>query len=156
MSISRDERSTPNGDTARFTTIRTFPGQAGYYITSGKMAAGAGSDFADVANRRVVDKACRLANQALFQFLNADLRVNAIGGTLFEADARTIEDYVDGIVRTNLVNRNEASDVRIVVDRVSNVLSTKTIPVTVRVIPKGYANFISADVGLLNPALQVV
>ena len=156
VSISRDERSTPNGDTARFTTIRTFPGQAGYYITSGKMAAGAGSDFADVANRRVVDKACRLANQALFQFLNADLRVNAIGGTLFEADARTIEDYVDGIVRTNLVNRNEASDVRIVVDRVSNVLSTKTIPVTVRVIPKGYANFISADVGLLNPALQVV
>lgn len=156
VSISRDERATPNGDVARFTTITTFPGIAGYYITSGKMAAGAGSDFAEVQNRRVVDKACRLTNAALFQFLNADLRVNAVGGTLFEADARTVEDYVDGIVRSGLVSNNGASDLKITVDRASNVLSTKTVPTTVRVIPKGYANFITADVGLLNPALQVV
>ena len=120
------------------------------------MAAGAGSDFEEVQTRRVVDKACRLANVALFQFLNSDLRVNAADGTLFEADARTIEDYVDGIVRSGLVSNNGASDLLIVVNRVSNVLSTKTIPVSVRVVPKGYANFITADVGLLNPALQVV
>lgn len=156
VGISRDERATPNGDVARFTTIKTFPGTAGYFLSSGKMAAGAGSDFADVMARRVVDKACRLVNQALFQFLNADLRVNTVGGTLFEADARTIEDYCDGIVRSSLVSNGGASDVKIVVNRTSNVLSTKTIPVTIRVIPKGYANFITADVGLLNPALQVV
>lgn len=154
--ISRDERATPNGDVARFATITTFEGISGYFIASGKMAAGAGSDFEDVQTRRVVDKACRLANVALFQFLNSDLRVNAADGTLFEADARTIEDYVDGIVRSGLVSNNGASDLLIVVNRVSNVLSTKTIPVSVRVVPKGYANFITADVGLLNPALQVV
>lgn len=156
VGISRDERATPNGDVARFTTVRTFPEIAGYFISSGKMAAGAGSDFADVMARRVVDKACRLTNQALFQFLNTDLRVNSTDGTLFEADARTIEDYVDGILRSGLVSNGGASDVKETVNRASNVLSTKTVPVTIRVVPKGYANFITADVGLLNPALQVV
>lgn len=156
VSVSRDERATPNGDTARFTTITTHPGVAGYFIASGKMAAPAGSDFADVMNRRVVDKACRLTNLGLFQFLNSDLRVDKDTGILFEADARTIEGFVDGVVRSSLVSNNGASDLEIVVNRASNVLSTKTIPTTVRVVPKGYANFITADVGLLNPALQVV
>lgn len=156
VSMSRDERATPNGDVARFTTSRTFAGVPGFYLTAGKMAAGAGSDFAEVQARRVIDKACRLVNGALFVFLNESLRVNREDGTIFEADARNVESYVDAIVRAELVNDGNASDLQVVVNRATNMVSTKRLDVAVRVIPKGYASFIAADVGFLNPALQVV
>lgn len=156
VAMSRDERATPNGDAARFTTARTFAGVAGFYLTAGKMAAASGSDFAEVQARRVIDKACRLVNAALFVFLNDSLRVNREDGTIFEADARNVESYVDAIVRAELVNTGNASDLQIVVNRAANLVSTKRLDVSVRVIPKGYASFIAADVGFLNPALQVV
>lgn len=156
ISMSRDERSTPGGNDARFTTGRTFPQQPGFFLTAGKIAAGTGSDFADVMNRRVVDKACRVANRALFRFVNESLRVNNTDGTIFEPDARVVEAFVDGLLRAELVNTGNASDVRETVNRASNVLSTKTLPVTIRVVPVGYASFIPVDIGLLNPALQVV
>lgn len=156
VSMSRDERSTPGGDAARFTTARTFPRRHGYYLTNGRTAASAGSDFVKIMNRRVIDKACRSADSALFQFLNVDLRVNADDGTIFEADARNIEAAVDAALTADLVATGNASSVSSVVNRSSNVLSTETIPVTIRIVPKGYASFITADVGLLNPALQVV
>lgn len=156
VSMSRDERSQPNGDDARFTTGKTFPGVAGYYLTAGKMAAAGGSDFAEVMNRRVVDKACRIAYRGLFRFLNEKLRVNKADGTIFEIDARVVEAYVENLIRAELVATGNATDVKVTVNRTANVLSTKTLPTTIRVIPVGYASFIPADIGLLNPALQVV
>lgn len=156
LSMSRDERSTPGGDAARFTTARTFPGQQGFYLTNGRMAAAAGSDFVKVMNRRVINKACRVANAALFTFLNTSVRVNAEDGTIFEADARTIEAFVTGTLEAELVSTGNASSALCTVNRAANILSTETLPCTIRIVPVGYTSFITADVGLLNPALQVV
>lgn len=156
VAISHDERAYPNGDTARFTTARTFPNEVGFYLTTGRMAAAGGSDFVEVMNRRVVDKACRVANRALFRLLNSNLRVNKADGTIFEIDAKNVEANVDALLRAELVATGNASDVVNTVNRATNLLSTKTLAETVRVIPVGYASFIAADVGLLNPALQVI
>ena len=156
VSMSRDERSTPNGDGARFTTARTFPGVPGQFIVNGRTAAAPGSDFVKVMARRVVNKACRSANGALFTFLNTSVRVNAADGTIFEADARNVEAFVTGVLQADLVASGNASDAICTVNRAANILSTETLPVTIRVVPVGYTSFITVDIGLLNPALQVV
>ena len=40
------------------------------------------------------------------------------------------------------------------IDRTANISSTQTMPVTIRVLPLGYARFITVDIGFKNPALD--
>ena len=156
ISMSRDERATEGLDSARITSGTTFPGMNGSYITSGRMAAAAGSDFAEVMNRRVIDKACRVANAALMLFVNKRIRVDKVTGKILETEARAIEAEVNAKLKAALVSKSEAVDTRVVINRETNILSTKTMPVDVRVTPFGYASFIPTTVGFYNPALQVV
>jgi hypothetical protein len=43
----------------------------------------------------------------------------------------------------------------VVVNRSANILSTSTLPVTVRITPLGYMKYISTNIGFTNPALSV-
>lgn len=47
-----------------------------------------------------------------------------------------------------------ASAVQVVLKRDSNVLSTRSTTLTVRVRPLGYLEYIEADIGFSNPALE--
>jgi len=152
-SLVRDERATPGLDAARLTTLRTIVGQPGYYITNGRMLAPAGSDFTYVQNRRVMDKACKVARDGLMEYLNDSVRLNA-DGTIQEIDARAIEAYVNAQLDAELVSAGHASSTAVLVDRTHNIASDSTMPVTVRILPLGYAKFITVDIGFTSPALQ--
>jgi hypothetical protein len=45
--------------------------------------------------------------------------------------------------------------VRVTVDRTENILSSRRLPVSIAIIPLGYAKFISVEIGFENPALKV-
>jgi hypothetical protein len=150
--LYRDENATPALDAARFTTLRRIIGRQGFYITNGKTMAPAGSDFQEVQYLRVMNKACALTRNALLQFLNSSLRINA-DGTINENDARGIEDYVTAALRAGITQTGDASAVLVQVNRTDNILSTKTLRVKTRVTPLGYAEFIEEEIGFYNPAL---
>ena len=160
--LGRDERSREYLDALRISTMRTHIGKQGVYVTSGRLLAPAGSDFELIPNRRVLDKACAAARLALLKFLDDDLFVNGTAstvvagqpgapGTIREGDARRVENYILSQVQATL--GDAVSEVVITCNRADNLLSTKNLRVTIRVIPKGYARFVSADIGLSNPAL---
>jgi len=158
--ILRDENVTPGLDFARFSTMRTFPQTAGFYITNGNMMETAGGDFSLVQYIRVMDKACKVAYQALLQFLNTKLRVNPAGvqppkvaGAIDERDARNIEGQVEFKLNAALTAPGDVVSVSVIVDRTNNILSTRTLNVTIRIVPLGYAKTISATIGFVNPAL---
>ncbi len=48
-----------------------------------------------------------------------------------------------------------ASAVTATVSRVDNIITTKTLTVKIRVVPKGYVIGIDASVGFTNPALEL-
>ncbi len=152
--LGRDEQATPGLDAQRFTTLRTIIGRQGKYLTTGRLGAAFGSDFSIWQNGRVMDVACDTTRQRLLQFLNSSVRVNA-DGTILEKDARVIEAYCDSGLRAALTQPGDASDVSVTVSRTANVLSTQTLPVSVRVLPLGYAKWITVDIGFSNPALTV-
>jgi hypothetical protein len=154
--LYRDERVTPGLDAQRFTTVRSFVGLPGSFITSGRTLAPVTSDFQLFQHGFVVDKGCRITRTALLRYLNDDVRVNATSGFILEEDAQSIESDIKGQLEAALIAPGNASAVVVKVSRTENMLSTQTLPVTVRIIPKGYARFIAADIGLLNPALQPV
>lgn len=153
VSLYRDERKTEALDAARFTTMRTFVGRPGFYITNGKMMAGVGSDFAHVTNRQVMDVASRVAYEALFTYVNIDLLVDD-AGNIVETEARRIEKKVLGLLRTALVTPGDASKVEFTLKRDGNILSTEKLIGKTRVRPKGYARFIENEIGFSNPALE--
>jgi len=152
-SIYRDEQATPLLDAARLVTLRTFPGRPGYFVTNGNMMASPGSDFGLVQRRRVMDVACKVVRNAELPFLNGSVRVDKKTGYIDERDALTFEATVNSQLRAAIVATGMASDSTVVMNRTTNILSTNSEPVTVRVLPLAYLKFIQTNIGFTNPAL---
>jgi hypothetical protein len=153
VSLYRDEFTTSGLDDARFTTLRTYAGRPGFYITNGRTMAAAGSDFQFLQYRRLMDRACSINYAELFNFLNDDaVRVDD-AGKIVESDARAIETKVNSALKADLTSKNRVSATNVIVTRDNNILSTQTLKTKVRIRPKGYAKFIETDIGFENPAL---
>jgi len=152
--ILRDEAATPNLDAYGFTTMRSVRGKAGYYLTNGRLMASSTSDFQYWQYGRVMDAACNAGLTALLQFLNSSVRVNA-DGTIYEQDARTIENTVQAAIAAVTTQVGQASAVSVQVSRTQNILSTSTLAVTIGITPLGYAKQIDATIGFINPALAL-
>jgi len=102
--LYRDENLTPGLTAQRFTTLRTLPPRAGYYITEGRLMAGADSDFKYTQRGTVMDIACEVIFPGLQYFINWNLRKNP-DGTLDSRDANFIQKRLysalaDAILRT--------------------------------------------------------
>jgi hypothetical protein len=152
-SLYRDERKTEYLDAKRFATLQTDLGMPGFYCVSGRMMAASGSDFAEVAERRVMDVACRIARVRLKKYQADSFLVTQATGKILEVEARRIEQYVAAGVRDAL--GDQASAVAVEVVRTDNILSTKKLRARVRVTPLARAKSIEATVGFNNPALAV-
>lgn len=139
-------------DGARFTTLRTIPKATGYFVTRGNMMAANGSDFSNVMNRRCMDLACGFVYQALLQKLNDEIPTDPATGFIYEPEATSVDAYVDSYV-TNAMAGN-VIDIRVRVSRTEPFLSTKRFPVSIGILPYGYAEFITVTIGFINPALS--
>jgi hypothetical protein len=152
-SLHRDEGQTPALDAARFLTLRTYPGFAGYYVTRGRLMAQAGSDFTLLANGRVMDRACTIARSVLLPLVGQDVEVDSDTGYIVEADAAKIEKRARRAIEADLLARKQVSAVQVVVARDTNVLSTQALDVEIGLIPRGYSDYIRTKLRFVNPAL---
>ena len=92
----------------------------------------------------------------LIRRLHRPIRVSRTTGFILERDARDIEIGGLAVLRSLLGAQPKASDWEFVVSRTDNILSTKTLTVTGRIIPLGYPEFIDFELGLANPATESV
>jgi uncharacterized protein DUF2586 len=151
-SLYRDEAKTTYFDAQRFATLRTWIGIQGYYVTNGNLMAPSGSDFALVQYRRLIDVACRTARQGLLPYSSQKIRVSKKTGFIDPRDAVSIERTVNAKLNAALVAPDDAVDTFVEVSKTEPILQTMTMPVELGVLPFGYAKFIRASIGLLNPA----
>lgn len=148
--LYRDEFTTPGLDDYGFTTLRTFPGKPGFYITHGRMRPPAGSDYKFIQYRRVMDRACTLNYETLFPHLNDDDFLANPDGTIHEISARNLESEVNAVFRAQLIAERHVNDAYMVVNRTINVVSTQKLKTKVRIQPKPYAKFIETEIGFEN------
>ena len=82
------------------------------------------------------------------------MRVNSLNGYILAADANDL----DGRCTTQLQTALGAgvSSVYCLVNRTTNILSTKTLYATIGVVPLGYINAINVTMTLVNPAIAAV
>lgn len=154
--IQRDENVTPFLDALGFTTLRTFAGINGFYLTGCHTLTSQGSDYFNWQNRRVMDAACTQTYASFLFFLNSPLLVNKTNGTIAESSAQNMEGKAGGELNSAILAPGFCTSTSIVVDRANNVLSTNTINVTTSIVPLAYAKTINVTLTFTNPGLQTV
>ncbi len=150
---SHDESIYPGLDDLRFCVARSWPGLRGVYVNRPRLFSGETSDFQLMPHRRVMN----LAHVALYNYflrrLNQPIQVNRRTGYILETVAREMETGAEAALRTVLGAQPKASAWSVALSRTDNLLSTRTINVTARIVPLGYAETIEIELGFQNPAL---
>lgn len=141
-----------------FVSLRTHKRKSGYYFTDGPLACETDDDYHFVPQRRVIDKAYRLAYDALVEFTLSDIDVNS-DGTIMPLSATIIEQAVIAKIFSEMTVEGELSydpsdsnDKGVIckVDLTQNVTSTSKIKIKqLQVRSKAYARFISVPLGFV-------
>lgn len=151
--LHHDESFAPGLDAARATVLRTWEGVQGVYVNRPRLLAPAGSDFDRMANRRVMNLAHEALNAYFLRRLNRPIRVDKRTGYILPAEAAEIEAGARATMRDVLLARPKASAVEFSLSRTDNLLSTRELNGEARVVPLGYAETISVELGFRNPAI---
>jgi hypothetical protein len=153
--LHHDESVNPGLDDARACVLRTWDGVQGVYVNRPRLLSPDGSDYQILPHRRVLNIALAVLRQYFVRRLNKPVRVDRTTGFILEADALEIEAGATAAMRAALLAKPKASAVQFSLSRTDNLLSSKTMTGSARVIPLAYPEFINLDVGFLNPALAI-
>jgi hypothetical protein len=154
--ISHDEdKSTQFSESEKITTLRTFRGEAGFFITTGFLKSPAGSDFLYWEWGRVIDEFCETVKEGQDKWILANLRTRADGtGRLSPLDATRIEEAVRPALKARLLDPTNAeglpghvSALRYTVDRANNYLSTRTFRSKGAAVPLVPAQGVETEIG---------
>lgn len=154
--VYHDEALNPGLDSYRFITVTSFPGQTGYYITNPNLMCAPTSDFTQLQYRRVMDEGARIARDYFTELLGTDVRLNRKTGFILERDALGIESGCNSVLNAGLVATGQASAASCVVSRVDNISVTKTLTVTISIIPLGYIGTVDATLTFFNPVFASI
>lgn len=151
-----DERADSTGvDDVKISSLRTYLGRNGYYITQGRIKSTEGSDFTVWPRRIVMDVACEVAHSVQVTFIGRGIRTND-NGTIDERDALRLEAEVQSALESTLLSPRNAegtsghcSEVLYTIDRTNNVLTTSTIQATVAIRPLAYADYITTNISFV-------
>ena len=142
-------------DEKGFITFRTFVGKAGYFIADDHLATSASDDYNSISNRRVIDKAYRVAYTTLIEDLNDEVPISSDGG-LSPAWCASVEaDVENDIIAQMTANGNLGNDpadandtgVDCAIDRDQQILASGKFVAGLRVKPNGYAKYIDVNLG---------
>ena len=153
--IYHDERIISGLDAAGFVCARTIRGRTGIFLANANIMAGATSDFTLLQYRRVMDEVCRTTRNVMLDELSNDVRLGD-NGFILDKDALSIEGKLTQALKSAVVNTGDASSVSAAVSRTDDLSATKTMHVTVSVLPKGYLKDIEVTLSYINPALNLV
>lgn len=139
-----------------YITPRIYAGRSGYFFTDDNMACENTDDYAHLCNRRVIDKAYRIAYDTLLDYLNDEIQVNT-DGTMQAGVIKSWQASVETAIDTKMTAQGELSSddgaatggCKCVIDTTQNVLSTGTVKAVLKVRPYGYARYIDVELGFL-------
>lgn len=138
-----------------FITFRKWVGKAGYYFTDDKLACEVSDDYHHLTNRRVIDKAYRIAYNTLLDTMLAEIPVNS-NGTIQTPYAKTIENKVQSAIFNQMTAQGELSadatnpndiGVRFIVDLTNNVVASSNVKGVLGVRPFGYNRYFDVLLG---------
>ena len=137
-------------DNAGYTTICTYPGEKGFYITHGRMLAGLSSDFGLEERRRVMDYALKRVRDAQFTSINSTVEVGADGSM----EGIEVFEAVSAQPLRLMEQEGMISGGEVLIDKKQDILSTEKIKTRVRIQPLGKASWIENVISFAKASAQ--
>lgn len=142
----------------RYITFRRYVGRTGYFVADDNLATSPTDDYAQIANRRVIDKAYRLCYDSLLDLMLDELELNEDGtlqAPIIKAWEQKVEDAINrSMTASGELSREDGEGCRCVIDPKQNVVATSKIELTLKVRPHGYARYIDVALGFLVTASE--
>ncbi|MBX3218917.1 MAG: hypothetical protein KF795_00275 [Labilithrix sp.] len=121
--LFHDEALYPGLDDLRLTTLRSFHGREGTFITNPLLLSPSGSDYVFWQHARVMNKACDIAFQLLTNRLSQGVRKDRATGFILEEDAQEIEALVQAELDKQLVTPGRVSGAVFLLSRTDDLSS---------------------------------
>lgn len=136
-----------------YIVARKHVGRSGYYFADDQMACDPTDDYAHITNRRVIDKAYRIAYDIMLEELLDELDLNA-DGTMQYAIVKSWQQMLENAINRQMTANGELSATdgegcKCYIDAEQNVVSTSRIEVILKVRPHGYSRYIDVNLGFL-------
>lgn len=137
----------------RYITVRRYVGRSGYFFAEDNLACKVTDDYAQIAPRRVIDKAYRIVYDTLLDNLLDEIELNA-DGTMQAPILKAWEQQVEQAINRSMtasgeLSSDEGEGCECHIDPTQNVASTSKIELSVKVRPHGYARYIDVNLGFL-------
>lgn len=132
---------------------RKHVGRSGYYFADAPMACDPTDDYSSMPNRRVIDKAYRIAYDTMLEELLDELELNE-DGTLEHAVVKSWQQTLENAINRQMTANGELSATdgegcKAYINEKQNVVSTSRIEMNLKVRPHGYARYIDVNLGFL-------
>ncbi len=119
-----DEYFNPGLDDLRLTTLRSFDGRPGSFITNANLLSPAGSDYVYLQHARCINRACEIGFQILSGQLSRGVAKNPKPGPngeryIAEGEALRIEARADDAIKAELAG--QVDDIRFKVSRTDDI-----------------------------------
>jgi hypothetical protein len=134
-------------NTKRYLCLRKHTGFPGTYLADSHTATASTGDFAYIEPNRVIQKARRGLRTYLIPYLNSPLTVDGTTGKLVQGSVKFFESLA-GQALTQMLRTGEISDFAVSINPDQNVLSTSTLNIGVKIVPRGVARNIAVQIGL--------
>lgn len=130
---------------------RKHVGRSGYFYADDPMACVSTDDYASLANRRVIDKACRIAYDTMLNELLDEIDLNE-DGTMQHAVIKSWQQTLENAINRQMTANGELSATdgegcQVYINEKQNVVSTSKIKLALKVRPHGYARYIDVNLG---------
>lgn len=133
-------------DAKNYTFMRSFANMSGFYFTGDKTLTVPTDDFNSLARGLVMDEAVLIAYTTLVQELSDEIPVTE-AGTIHPAIIKSWQNGIESQIKFNMVEVGKLSGVRAFIDENQNVLQSNNINVALQLLPVGYSDFITVNIG---------
>jgi hypothetical protein len=157
-----DESVNPTLDDLRVTCARTWEDFPGVYTNRPRLLSSPSSDYQLIPHRRVMNLAKTALRAFMARRLSKPVAVDLTTGYILEIEALEIEAGAHKAVSAVLDTKPKASGggftggQYVQISRTDDLLSTRTMTGTLRVVPLAYPEYIEIGAEFYNPAMQLV
>jgi hypothetical protein len=133
-------------DDKNYTFMRSFANLSGFYFTGDKTLTLPTDDFNSLARGLVMDEGVLIAYTTLVQELSDEIPVTE-AGTIHPAIIKGWQNAIEAQIKSNMVEEGKLSGVKAFIDENQNVLQTNNVNVQLQLLPVGYSDFITVNIG---------
>lgn len=137
----------------RYITVRRYVGRSGYYFADDHLACKQTDDYAQIASRRVIDKAYRITYDTLLDLMLEELELNEDGtlkAPIIKAWEQKVVSSIDrAMTASGELSGDDGEGCQCYINPEQNVVATSRIELSLKVRPHGYARYIDVNLGFL-------